>query len=257
MPTILIIFFLSFLCCSCTQNTYSTTHFELAQPANHHEDQIPRTQTAKGVILAPGDIVSISVWGQDDLNQKVSLDTNGHIYYPLIGRIDARGMTIPQLQKAIQTKIAKYYVNPKVTVIPENLAGHYYYVLGEVQTPGKIQLSTELSVLEAIGSAGGPNKDADNSAILLRKESGKLLLYNIPVQYETFNEQDLSAITVHIKPRDILYLPPSNIADIEDFMIRLNNILNPLLSIERGIVFWPELTKVFEGEAESQVVLTR
>lgn len=61
---------------------------------------------------------------------------------------------------------------------------------------------------------------------------------------------------MQVRANDIVYLAPSTIANVENFIIRLNNILTPLLALERGILFWPELINVIERASEQEVVLS-
>lgn len=56
---------------------------------------------------------------------------------------------------------------------------------------------------------------------------------------------------MRVETGDILYMPPSKIANIENFMTRINNIISPILSIERGIIFWPQLVEALEGGSKN------
>lgn len=105
--------------------------------------------------------------GQDELAKEVTLDSSGNIYFPFIGTLKASGLTIEQLQATITKKLSLYFVAPEVTITPENLAGQQYYILGEVNDPGRFIIQAQTTVLEAVASAGGPTKDGDESVILL------------------------------------------------------------------------------------------
>ncbi|MCI5157396.1 MAG: polysaccharide export protein [Candidatus Electrothrix sp. AUS1_2] len=214
------------------------------------------SEEAGDIQLASGDVLMISVWGQDALTKEVTLDATGNIYYPFIGKIKASGKTIEELQAEMKKKISRYYTTPDLTITPQNLAGQQYYVLGEVTKPGNFPIQAKTTVLQAISSAGGINKDAGESVLLLRKQKNNLLVKKIPIQYLDVTAENLASVTMQIKTNDIIYMPPSKIANIEQFMTRINNILNPILSIERGIIFWPQLIDVFEGASgEQQLVV--
>ena len=166
--------------------------------------------------------------GQDELAKEVTLDSSGNIYFPFIGTLKASGLTIEQLQATITKKISLYFVAPEVTITPENLAGQQYYILGEVNDPGRFIIQAQTTVLEAVASAGGPTKDGDESVILLRKKEDKLLIVGIPLRVNHLTENNIPSVTMQVRANDIIYLAPSTIANVENFMIRLNNILTPL-----------------------------
>ena len=194
----------------------------------------------------------ISVWGQDALTKEVTLDATGNIYYPFIGKIKASGKTIEELQAEMKKKLSRYYTTPDLTITPQNLAGQQYYVLGEISKPGKVAITAPTTVIEAIAEAGGPNEDAGDAVLLLRKQKNSLLIANLPLQYTDLTKNNISSLEMQVRAGDILYLAPSRIANVENFMTRLNNILNPLLALERGIIFWPELIDVFKGTSGEQ-----
>ncbi|MCI5147397.1 MAG: polysaccharide export protein, partial [Candidatus Electrothrix sp. AR3] len=173
------------------------------------------------VQLAAGDTVNIKVWGQEDLNEQMTLDLKGNIYYPLIGKVKAQGLTLAQLQSRLVKKLSVYYVTPQVTVIPVNLAGQHYYILGEVNNPGKFTLKAQTSVLEATAVAGGPNDDAGDMLVLFRKQKKKLQMISLPLQLDGFAKKNMASAAMEIQANDILFLPPSTIASVEKFMKRL------------------------------------
>lgn len=201
------------------------------------------------VRLAAGDSLSIKVWGQPDLNEQVTLDLKGNMYYPLIGKVKARGRTLEELRGTLTEKLAVYYIEPQVSVMPVNLAGQSYYILGEVKNPGKFVIKARITVFEAAAAAGGTNDDAGDVAVLFRKRKNKLLLISLPLQFDDFAEANTVSAAMQIQADDILFFPPSRLADAEKFMKRLNGILSPLLTTERGIMYWPALKQAVQGKS--------
>ena len=234
---------------SCATTEVSKKSYTI--PLHQTQDSsFPTTAEPEEIKLASGDVLMISVWGQEALTKEVTLDATGNIYYPFIGKIKASGQTIEEVQAEMKKKLSRYYTTPELTVIPQNLAGQQYYVLGEVSKPGNFPITSQLNIISAISSAGGPNKDAGETVLLLRKQQDRLLVAGIPVQYTDVTKENIPSITMTIRAGDILYMPPSRIANIENFMTRLNGILAPVLSIERGIIFWPQLIDALEGASE-------
>ncbi|MCI5163927.1 MAG: polysaccharide export protein [Candidatus Electrothrix sp. AX5] len=234
---------------SCSTTEVSNKSYTI--PLHHSQaTSFPTAVEPEEIKLAPGDVLMISVWGQDALTKEVTLDPTGNVYYPFIGKIKASGQTIAEVQAEMKEKLSRYYKTPELTIIPQNLAGQQYYVLGEVSKPGNFPITSQLNIISAISSAGGQKNDAGETVLLLRKEKDNLLVAGIPIQYADVTEENISSMTMTVRAGDILYMPPSRIANIENFMTRLNSILAPVLSIERAIIFWPQLVDALEGASE-------
>jgi len=104
--------------------------------------------------LGPNDRTRITVFGQPNLTGEFMLDGNGAVAFPLIGNINANGMTPRELQQAIAGKLDPDYLhNPSVSV--EVLTRRPFYVLGEVQKPGNYPYITDITALNAVAMAGG------------------------------------------------------------------------------------------------------
>jgi polysaccharide export outer membrane protein len=125
--------------------------------------------------LGPNDRTRIIVFGQPTLTGEFQLDGNGTLAYPLIGNVDARGMTPAELQATIAQRLDKDWVhNPSVSV--EVSSRRPFYVIGEVQKPGSYPYVTDLSVLNAIATAGGQTYRADmHDFYIKRKQDGRVV----------------------------------------------------------------------------------
>lgn len=125
--------------------------------------------------LGPNDRTRIIVFGQPTLTGEFVLDGNGVLSYPLIGNVDARGMTPAELQATIAQRLDKDWVhNPSVSV--EVSTRRPFYVVGEVQKPGSYPYVTDMSVLNAIATAGGQTYRANMSDFYIkRKQDGRIV----------------------------------------------------------------------------------
>lgn len=104
--------------------------------------------------LGPGDRVRITVYGQNNLTGEYSVDGNGMLAFPLIGQLQAGGMTAGELQRAITDKLSPDYIkDPSVSA--EVLTYRPFYILGEVRTPGSYPYVNGMAILNAIALAGG------------------------------------------------------------------------------------------------------
>jgi protein involved in polysaccharide export with SLBB domain len=125
--------------------------------------------------LGPNDRTRIIVYGQPTLTGEFVLDGNGMLAYPLIGNVDARGMTPSELQATIAQRLDKDWVhNPSVSV--EVSTRRPFYVVGEVQKPGSYPYVTDMSVLNAIATAGGQTYRANMGDFYIkRKINGRVV----------------------------------------------------------------------------------
>jgi len=125
--------------------------------------------------LGPNDRTRIIVFGQPSLTGEFVLDGNGVLAFPLIGNVDARGMTPSQLQAALAEKLDKDWIrNPSVSV--EVSTRRPFYVVGEVQKPGSYPYVTDMNVLNAIATAGGETYRANMHEFWIkRKQSGRIV----------------------------------------------------------------------------------
>lgn len=125
--------------------------------------------------LGPNDRTRIIVFGQPSLTGEFVLDGNGVLAYPLIGNVDARGMTPRELQASITQKLSQDWIkDPSVSV--EVSTRRPFYVIGEVQKPGSYPYVTDLSVLNAIATAGGETYRANmHDFWIKRKMDGRIV----------------------------------------------------------------------------------
>ena len=206
-------------------------------------------------ILGQGDEISIKVWRNDDLNRTVKIDPSGNIYLPLAGEIPASGLTIPELRRDIALRLSKYLVNPQVDVNATAVSSRKVYVLGEVRSPGIFNLEHDMPALEAVSRAGGFTDDADrDNLLLIRGENGAARVSVLMMNMEKFTDGGLIPDS-RLRKGDIIYVPETNIANFERFMVRLQNILNPLVTMERGIILSSQARSVLKGDGTGSNVI--
>lgn len=122
---------------------------------------------AQSYRLSAGDKVRVAVFNEDNLTGEYVVAPDGMVSLPLAGGVQAAGLTLPEFQQAVATKLKDGFVqDPNVTVTAEELRP--YYILGEVNKPGKYSYSPDLTVLNAVATAEGFTYRADMSAIYVR-----------------------------------------------------------------------------------------
>jgi polysaccharide biosynthesis/export protein len=133
--------------------------------------------------LDSGDRVRILVFGQDNLSRLYSVDTAGRIAFPLIGNVEARGLSTTQLGSEIEGKLRKSYIkDPKVSV--EVDAYRPFFILGEVTKPGQYPYVNGMTVESAVAIAEGYTERAKQRMVrLTRKFGGVMSTVMVPTDY--------------------------------------------------------------------------
>lgn len=119
-----------------------------------------------GYKIGAGDLLSIKVFGEDDLSLEVRLSDAGTFSYPFLGELRARGLSIGQLSALIHKKLADgYLVNPSVNVTV--LEYRQFFINGEVEKPGGYPYQPGLTLQKAVALAGGFTERASKSKIFV------------------------------------------------------------------------------------------
>ena len=130
-----------------------------------------------GYRINGGDLLHISVYGEENLNQDVAVQPDGWIAFPLVGNMDARGLTLKDLQGKIAANLreSQYFPNltdNEVTVSMVKATGNSVSVVGQVKQPGTFAFDTQLDVMQALSLAGGLTPFADKGEIkVLRRDA--------------------------------------------------------------------------------------
>jgi len=141
-----------------------------------HSIQLPQTPideraVAEEYLIGPEDTVEVMVWKNPDLSRTVIVRPDGKISLPLIGDVQASGLTAIHLKDSITEKLKFYYKEtPQVSVILQQINSYSIYILGEVKSPGKYVVKTGTSFLQAITLAGGFTEFASKNRILVRRK---------------------------------------------------------------------------------------
>jgi polysaccharide export outer membrane protein len=128
--------------------------------------------------LGPGDKLRVEVYKDAQLSQSLQIRPDGKITLPLLGDLQASGLTPLELRDRITTAMREYVTNPVVTVIVVETVAPLVYVMGEVNNPGSISMQGPISVLQALAIAGGFKDFANtkNIKVLRRTSRGQQTL---------------------------------------------------------------------------------
>ena len=119
--------------------------------------------------LGSGDKIKVIVYTEDDLGGEFLVDGSGHVQLPLLGQMQAAGLSIRNFEASIVAKFVAedYLKNPRVSVEVENYRP--FYIIGEVKTPGQYPYISGMNALNAVALAGGYTYRADDKEIYLRR----------------------------------------------------------------------------------------
>lgn len=156
-------------------------------------------------VLSPGDVLSITIYGHEELQVKgLTVGTNGKIAFPLLGEVDAVGLSLVQLTEKITVSLSEYVQNPIALVNIEKYRTTRVYVLGEVPKPGLYELEKQHNLLDAIGMAGGYTKSAAKKKVfIIHKDKPEQ-----PVKVNLLNLLERADMTqnVALSDGDVVYL---------------------------------------------------
>lgn len=129
-------------------------------------------------VIGPEDILAVKVWREPDLTAAHGVRPDGKITLPLIGDIQAAGLTparlTAQLKEALRTQLNEPVV--EVEVIQVN--SKRYTITGGINRPGPYPLVTAKTVFDAINDAGGFRDFANKSKITILRKDGTILHFN-------------------------------------------------------------------------------
>lgn len=124
-------------------------------------------QAAADYRLGAGDKIRVITFGEDALTGEFFVSGSGKVSLPLIGEVDAAGLSIPQFQKKVEDALKDGYLKePRVSV--EVLTYRPFYILGEVTKPGEYPYTNGLTVLNAVATANGFTYRANTKRVFVR-----------------------------------------------------------------------------------------
>jgi polysaccharide biosynthesis/export protein len=120
-------------------------------------------RAATGDVIAPGDVISITVFQVKDLSlDRIQVDSDGHVLMPLIGPVEAKGKTATELSTEIASRLGQSWLqSPQVTVVINTAAGEKVSVDGAVNQAGVFELTGRTGLAEVVARAHGPSRVAN------------------------------------------------------------------------------------------------
>ena len=143
---------------------FSIPGYGAAQEANYH--------------IGPRDVLHLKIFAGGEIQQETDLTVSqtGMVSVPLLGNVEAAGLTLASLEKTVYEQLASdYFVNPQVTITIKGYHSLHYYISGAVNRPGLYEMTSRATLLELIAKAGGVTVERGNVAYVMREGNSEKL----------------------------------------------------------------------------------
>ena len=168
--------------------------------------------------LRKGDSFDVDFALSPEFNQTLVVQPDGYITLRGAGSMHVEGQTVSELTGTIKKAYAKILHDPVVTVALKDFEKPYFVAAGQVGKPGKYELRSDLTLVEAVAIAGGFTERSKHSQVVLfRRVSDQLVearLFNVKRMLES---RDLRE-DAHLRPGDMIYVPQNSISKIQRYL---------------------------------------
>jgi len=162
--------------------------------------------------IGPQDVIKVGVYGHPELGTAgTRIDMEGNLSLPLVGPVQVSGMSVSKSREAVTAAYAAYIVDPKVDVSVVEHFARRFYVFGEVNRPGALELDRPLTVLQGLALAGGFSNKADRSQVVLLRGSPE----NLEVEVIDGNRPEANAFLA-LHADDFVFVRRSNAGQFTD-----------------------------------------
>lgn len=163
--------------------------------------------TTHDYAIGPGDVLAIQVWKNPDLSRTMPVRPDGKISMPVLGDLQAGGLTALELQNTIAGKLRDYVKSPEVNVTIEQIRSRTFNVVGKVTKAGSFDLIKRTSVLDALALAGGFQEYAHVTKIYVLRQSGSGTRAILPFNYKKVIRGEHFEQNVDLQPGDTVVVP--------------------------------------------------
>ncbi len=157
-------------------------------------------------VIGNDDVLAINVWKEPDISRSIPVRSDGKISLPLVGEVQAAGLTPLALEKNIAEKLKNFISEPEVTVMVQQINSQKFNILGQVVRPGSYVIANSPTVLDAIALAGGFRDFAKQKSIyILRTGPGGEA--HLRFNYKDVSQGKNMAQNIKVQPGDTIIVP--------------------------------------------------
>jgi len=208
--------------------------------------------------------------------QPFRIDADGQINLPMVGRLNASGLTVKQFEEALNKRLSVYVREPQVVATIAEFRSQPVSVVGAVKSPGTLQLEGHKSLMEMISMASGFREDAGNTIAITRElewgtiplpnaridSSGKFSLAGVSIRQ--ILEGNDPAANISIMPHDVITVPKAELVYViggvnkaGGFVLSEKENMSVLqaLSLAEGLILTADSrhAKILRQQSEAQV----
>ena len=193
----------------------------------------PWAGTGYAYRIGAGDELALRFIVTPDLNAPVTVGPDGSAVFPLISSFPVSGLTAPQLNAILTRRYAAVLRNPEVQVLVTAYASSQIYVSGEVRTPGVFAVKGQLTVAQAVATAGGLADTARTGKIvLLRQRPGEARPLVRVIDLDTLYRHGADDDPGPVLPGDLIFVPKSRVAEVD---LVVDQYINRTLPFSRNV----------------------
>ncbi len=156
-------------------------------------------------VIGPEDVLHVAVWKEADLTATLPVRPDGKISLPLLNDVQAAGLTPMQLADSLTEKLKKYVASPRVTVVVTAINSKRIYMVGEVGHTGAVPMLPNMTVLQALSSAGMTQFANTKKIYVLRSQNGRQ--EKLPVNYRKLVKGEQMEQNYVLLPGDTIVVP--------------------------------------------------
>jgi polysaccharide export outer membrane protein len=226
-----IVFFLAALSAGCSSNNAGREKpgelYGQDQLGAFVEDTDPLV-SQEDYVIGIGDRLDVVFFVHKELTTvDLLVRSDGRITLPYVGDVDAAGVTPMQLDSTLSYRFSEVLREPNLSVILREPAEKLVYVLGQVKTPGGFPYQTKLSVVQALALAGGMDRGAKTTHVLVIRRKGPEKVVGIEVNVASITSGYNVQSDIWLRNYDILYVPKTRLQSAGEFIAIINDILFP------------------------------
>ncbi len=181
---------------------YATSCADLGKYVWVDQYKEPPVAAEKPYSIAPGDLIQVRVFNQDQLSARVRVRADGKVSLPLLNDVEAAGYSPGALSQVLERRLKELVNAPSVTVSVEETRPQTVMVIGEVTRPNAYPYDPAAGVLQLLASAGGLTPDASGDRIFVLRQSPSPV--RIRFSYDRLRRQEGKGATFRLRPGDVV-----------------------------------------------------
>lgn len=158
-------------------------------------------------VVGPADVLRVQIWKDQELSTEAPVRPDGTFTMPLLGDVRAAGKTPSQIKEEITSRLTKYFKDAVVTVSVQSVNSYRFTVSGNVLHPGVYSANSYVTLMEAVALAGGVNRFADTTSVVVIRRDDKGRTRRIPIDLEALEDGKAPHQDLVLLAGDVVYMP--------------------------------------------------